>query len=97
MRVVVADKRFREVGLKSKYYTLDCNIDYPNLPDNLPLTDKVLKHYKATKNNIGFTTFRGLDEEDIKSILSATKRQEAHVNVNRYGICAFYTLHKGSY
>jgi len=94
MRVVIHDRRFNH-SLRARY-TLDCMVDYKSLPDNLPLTDKVIKQYAQTKSLIGFSSFRGLGIEDIKTILSATKRQEAHVDVDRMGNCAFYKLHKVS-
>lgn len=91
MRIVVENRRYR---LGTRHYTLDIKIDYRSIPDDLLLTDKVLEQYRRTKNNIGFTTFRGLDIDDIKSILSAVKRQEAHVSIERMGNCAFYKLHR---
>lgn len=92
MRIVVHDNRFRR-QLQCRL-TLDLSIDYRLIPNNLALTSKVQKQYQATKNNIGYTTFRGLNIEDIKSILSAVKRHEAHVNVDRMGHCAYYYLGK---
>ena len=91
MRIVVKDRRFG-ASVRPRY-AFDVQVDYPSIPDNLPLTNNVMKQYQATKNNIGYTTFRGLNIDDIKTILSAVKRQDAHVNVNRMGHCAYYKLH----
>ena len=91
MRIVIHDRRCNH-SLRARY-TLDCQIDYKTIPDNLPLTDKVLKQYRDTKSPIGFSSFRGLDIEDIKTILSATKRQEAHLDIDRMGNCTYYKLH----
>lgn len=90
MRIVVKDKRFG--GTLRARYTLDIDIDYKTVPGDLELTRQVIEQYKRTKNNIGYTTFRGLAKEDIITILSAVKRQEAIVNVNRMGHCAYYKL-----
>jgi len=90
-RIVVKDRRFGST-MRARY-TLDITVDYTQIPNNLPITDNVLRQYKETKSAIGYATFRGLNLDDIKSILSATKRQEAHLNVNRMGHCAYYKLH----
>ncbi len=91
-RVVVHDRRFNQ-SLRGRY-TLDIRIHYASIPDNIPLSSKVLKQYKETKNLLGYTTFRGLNQEDIESIFSAVHRQEAHLNVDRMGNAAFYKLDK---
>jgi hypothetical protein len=91
MRIVVHDKRFHP-SLKGKYI-LDIKIDYPSIDNSIPLTNKAKEKYKALKNNIGYSTFRGLSIKDIISVLSAVKRQEAHVNVDRMGNCCYYKLH----
>lgn len=93
MRIVVHDKRYKHC-IKPRY-TLDINLDYKLIPDNIPLTQNVLKQYQDVKNPvIGYAHFRGLTIEDIKSILSAVKRNEAHLNVDRMGITYVYKLHK---
>ena len=91
MRIVVRDRRYG-ISLRGRY-TLDVKIDYPSIPSDLPLTKKVLEQYRATKNDVyGYATFQGLRVYDIITILSAVKRQEGHVNVDRMGNCAFYKL-----
>lgn len=92
MRIVIRDRRVRS-GLRGQY-TFDWEVDYTKISSDIPLTAKVLKQYKDTKNYVGYATFKGLSKDDIKSILSAVKRQEAHLNVDRMGNCAFYKLDK---
>ena len=88
MKIVVKDRRLSPSGrTKPKY-----DIDYGVIRRNIPLTQKVLRHYKVTKSPVGYATFRGLGLRDIKSILSAVKRQEARINVERYGMVAYYKL-----
>ena len=91
MRIVVMDRRSRQ-RIRPRY-TLDIQIDYKSLSDNIPVTPKAIEHYKQTKTLI-YATFKDLTEADIASILSAVKRQEADVNVNRIGHCAYYRLLK---
>lgn len=91
-RIVVQDKRYK--GLHKARYIFDWKVDYRTVPNDIPLTSNVLKQYKQKKNNIGYCTFRELNKKDIISILSAVKRQEAHLNVDRMGNCAYYILHK---
>jgi len=90
MKIVVKDRRFGP-SLRGRY-TFDWKVDYTKIPRDIPLTEKVLKQYAKTKSPIGYATFRGLNKDDIRSILSAVKRLEAHVNVDRMGNCAFYKL-----
>ena len=82
MRIVIKDKRSRSGALRARY-TTDIKIDYPGIPDNIPLTDSVLEQYDNTKSPLGYSTFRGLQLDDIKSILSTVKRQKAIVCVDR--------------
>jgi hypothetical protein len=62
------------------------------IDDKLPLTDKSQKYWEQNKSELGYANLRGLSEEDIRSILSAVRRGEASVNVNRMGKLAFYKL-----
>ena len=89
MRIVVKDRRYNSSGRK---YTMDIQIDYKSIPEGIPLTDRVISHYKTHKSIMGYATFRGLNRDDIISILSAVKRQQACVNVERYGNTAFYSI-----
>ena len=90
MRIIVKDRRFGN-SLKARYI-VDLQIDYPSIPNNLKVTDRVLEQYKHNKSVLGYTSFRGLSYKDIVTILSAVKRGEATVNVNRMGHCAYYKL-----
>ena len=87
MRIVVKDRRFKT----GKHYSFDKEVDYSNIPV-ISLTDKVQKHYQTTKSGLNYSTFRGLTLKDILSILSATKRGEALVNVDRWGNVYAYKL-----
>ena len=88
MRIVVRDRRYAT----GRHYTFDENLDYSRLSDTIQLTDKVRRHYRKNKSSLNYATFRGLAIQDIMSILSAVKRQEAKVNVDRWGNCAYYKL-----
>jgi hypothetical protein len=90
MRIVVHDKRFKH-SLQPKY-TLDLKLDYKLIPGDLKLADNAINHYIKSHNAIGYAEFDTLAELDIKSVLSAVKRQEAHLNVDRMGNVAFYHL-----
>lgn len=92
MRIVVADKRYHK-HIQPRY-TMDITINYKEIPSNIPLTVKSLRHWENTKNTVGYAKFNNLDTYDIKSILSAVKRQEGHLNVNRMGHTAFYKLYR---
>ncbi len=89
MRIVVRDKR---IGPSKRRYTMDFKVDYPKISKSLSLTNKVLNQYRKTKSPVGYATFRGLSNTDIRSILSAVKRLEAHLNVDRWGNVAYYKL-----
>jgi len=64
------------------------------IDDKLPLTDKAKMHLEQNKSELGYANLRGLSEEDVRSILSAVRRGEASVSVNRMGKLAFYKLRK---
>lgn len=64
------------------------------IDDKLPLTDKSKKYWGQNKSELGYANLRGLSEEDVRSILSAVRRGEASVTVNRMGKLAFYKLRK---
>ncbi len=64
------------------------------IDDKLPLTDKSQKYWEQNKSELGYANLRGLAEEDVRSILSAVRRGEASVSVNRMGKLAFYKLRK---
>ena len=88
MKIVIKDRRFSSSRrTKPKY-----DIDYGAVSRNIPLTQKALQHYEATKSPLGYASFRNLGLKDIKSILSAVKRQEVRINIDRWGQVAYYKL-----
>jgi hypothetical protein len=62
------------------------------IDETIPLTDKARKYWEDNKSELGFVNLRGLKEDDVKSIISAARRGEATVSVNRMGKLAFYKL-----
>lgn len=95
MKIIVADKRNKR-QIRPRY-TMEVNIVYKDIPDDITLTQKALTHWQDTKNNIGYAKFDTLDIKDIHSIVSAVKRQEAHLTINRVGDVAFYKIGKVIY
>jgi hypothetical protein len=66
-----------------------------NIPSDIPLTEKSISHWKENKLEvIGYVNFCGLSVTDIISIVSATKRGEAMISINRFGQVAIYKIKK---
>ncbi len=66
------------------------------ISDRIPLTKKAIDHWAKTRNDVTrYTSFKGLDWHDALSIISATKRGEAMINVDRWGRAAFYQIKEG--
>jgi hypothetical protein len=68
-----------------------------DIPKDVILSDAAIENWKITKNAVGLAGFDSLDNDDIISILSAVKRNEASLNVNRHGQAAFYKIGKVDY
>ena len=90
MRIVIKDRRFKINSKPQAWKGFD--LDYQVISPGLPLTQRAINTWQEHKSPLGYCGFRGLDIEDIKSILSAVKRQEARINVNRWGQVAYYKL-----
>jgi hypothetical protein len=76
---------------------MEVNIVYKDIPSDIELSSKALTHWKTTKNNVGYAKFDTLSLDDIISIVSAVKRLDAHLNINRIGDVAFYKIGKVVY
>ena len=69
-----------------------------DIPRDIPLTPRAVTHWKAHKDIMGTAAFRGetikdsLTTIDIKSIVSATKRGEATMYINRMGQVIGYKI-----
>ena len=90
MKIVVRDRRFR-TGIYEAWKVV-FEVDAKTVPNNIPLTEKVISHHKMDKNSVGYATMRGLKLEDIISIISSSKRGEGHMNIERWGRVAYYKL-----
>jgi len=92
MRIVIRDKRFKHSCYNQ--YKVVYELEPKYIDDTIPLTQHAFEHWKEAKNNIGYATLEGLTLEDIKSIISASRRKEAHMNIERWGRVAWYKLDK---
>lgn len=85
-------------GRQANFQDFKGTIKTGEIDDSLPLTDKAMQHWhkEAAEQKpggfLGYVNMRGLKEEDVRSILSAVRRGEASVTVNRMGKMAFYKL-----
>ena len=82
-------RKYNRAGMRQTYKLAYI---FENIPNNIPLTKKAISHWKATKSSLGYTNYRTLYKNDVLSIVSATKRGEAIMNVNRMGQNAVYKL-----
>ena len=90
MKIVIRDKRFKHSCYNQ--YKVIYEIEPKYIDNSIPLTPHAIEHWQKTKNNIGYAGMRGLTIEDIKSIISASRRAEAHMNIERWGRVAFYKI-----
>lgn len=63
-----------------------------DIPAGVPLTSRARSWWESHKSALGYANFRTLRKADILSILSASKRAEARLGVNRWGACHGYKL-----
>ena len=92
IKIVVRDRRYRTGEYKA--WKVMHEIDGKTIDTSLALTPNAFTHWKRDKSPLGYATMRGLSLADIRSIISAAKRGEAHMNVERWGRAAFYKLHQ---
>ena len=90
MKIAIRDRRFKSGNLRA--YRTIYDIDARTIDASIPLTPKVISHWQSAKNTIGFADMMGLSEGDIKSIISAVRRKEAYIDIERLGRVAFYNL-----
>lgn len=69
-----------------------CRLEGKDIPLDIPLTKKAISYWEKTHNALGYSNFDSLNEADVRSITSGTKRQACHMNVERWGRAAFYKL-----
>jgi hypothetical protein len=62
------------------------------IPENIPLTQKAIDNWKKNKSIFGYVNLRGLDERDIMSILSASRRSEVSLGGSRMGWVVSYKI-----
>ena len=91
MKIAIRDRRYRTGTYKT--WKVIHEIDAKTVDASIPLTNRAIKHWEEDKSTIGYATMRGLSLADIKSIISATRRNEAHMNIERWGRVAYYKLH----
>ena len=92
IKIVIKDKRFKHSCYNQ--YRVVYEIDSKNVDNTIPLSQRAFEHWQQTKNNIGFAGMDGLTLNDVKSIISASRRAEAHMDIERWGRVAFYKLIK---
>ena len=64
--------------------------------DDIPLTENAYNHWKQNKSELGYASIpTRFSQDDVVSILSAVRRGEASVGVNRMGVLAFYKIKLG--
>lgn len=64
--------------------------DPKDISKEVPLTEKAKERWKKEKDIFGYVNFRGLNTEDILSIISAAKRSEVNLGGNRMGwVCSY--------
>jgi hypothetical protein len=105
-QIVIADRRYSNWNRGQNQpgsWRVIWEYQGKDIPDNIPLTQKAIDHWKKFKINFGNTaTFRGdkigqvLNEDDLRSIISACKRAEATIYINRIGQVSGYKL-KGDF
>lgn len=90
---MIRDRQFINTNSKDSFKII-LTFNWMNIAPNVPLTALAKTNYFKSKLSHGcvYTTFRNLKAEDIISILSAVKRQEAEINTERYGRIAYYKL-----
>ena len=68
------------------------------IPHDIPITPKARKHWETNRDDFtGFVNVRGFTETDVISVISAAKRGEASVTVNRWGFFAFFKIKEGKW
>ncbi|MFA5381959.1 MAG: LPD38 domain-containing protein [Candidatus Micrarchaeia archaeon] len=85
-------KNYTTGGNKQGWKVIEGSVHPKDIGTDIPLTDKALNHWRANKNELGMVNLKGLSEADIQSIISAAKRDEASVTVNRMGDFASYRI-----
>lgn len=91
----VSDKTRHLLSSDPKYWKVVLEIEGKDIPLDLPLTESAISYWKENKFPItNYVNFKTLTKDDILSILSAVKRQEARLSVNRWGQVSCYKILK---
>ena len=97
---IVSLHKVSKTNPKERGSKLLLEVNPRDVSNDIPLTKKALSNWRTFikadtgVGKIGYAKFNGLNKRDILSIISATKRQEAHLNSDRWGAVAFYNLRK---
>jgi hypothetical protein len=95
IKIVVKDKRFKHSCYEQ--YKVIYEINGADIDTSIPLTENAKKHWNESQKQLGllgYADMNNLTLEDIKSIISTSKRAEAHMNIERWGRVAWYKLDK---
>lgn len=70
-----------------------CCISGRDVPDNLPITTRVMAHWQKEHDSFsGYVNLTGLNERDIRCIVSGVKQGKISLTINRFGHAAFYRI-----
>lgn len=102
-KVVIADRRYSNWHRgqnRPGAWRVIWEYEGKDIPDDIPLTARAIHHWRVHKDVLGAANFRGmtiqdvLAADDLKSIISACKRGEATVYINRIGQVIGYKIIK---
>lgn len=80
-------------GHDPKAWEVILRIEGQDVPPNIPLTTRAINHWiKEHDDATKYVNLSSLRAEDVISIISATKRQEVSVSIERWGRLAFYKI-----
>ena len=100
-KVVVADRRYSRHNRgqnRPGSWRVIWKYSGKDIPNDLPLTQRAIDHWRKHKDTLSAANFRGdtlkdiLSVDDLKSIISACKRGEANIYINRMGDIIGYKI-----
>ncbi len=82
-----------KLGRDPNAWEVILRIEGKSIPPNIPLTTRSINHWlKEHDDATKYVSLKSLTGIDVISIISASKRQEVSLSIDRWGRLAFYKI-----